>query len=92
MTNGIIEGEGEKSDNLLRNILPAETADELKLNGKVAAKSFDSVTVLFSDFKGFTFYSQSLSPDVLVKSVDYCFSEVRSDHRKAWYRKDQNHW
>jgi class 3 adenylate cyclase len=52
-----------------------ETAAELKLNGKVAAKSFDSVTVLFSDFKGFTFYSQSLAPDVLVKSVDYYFSK-----------------
>ncbi len=74
-TNGIIEGEKEKSDNLLRNILPAETAEELKLNGKVAAKSFDSVTVFFSDFKGFTFYSQSLAPDVLVKSVDYYFSK-----------------
>lgn len=74
-TNGIIEGEKEKSDNLLRNILPAETAEELKLNGKVAAKSFDSVTVFFSDFKGFTFYAQSLAPDVLVKSVDYYFSK-----------------
>ena len=73
-TNRIIEDEKNRSDNLLLNILPEETAAELKRNGKVKAKKFDFVTVLFTDFKGFTYLSQHLSPEDLVKSVDYYFS------------------
>lgn len=73
-TNLIIEAEKNRSENLLLNILPKETAKELKENGKVQAKKFDSVTVLFTDFKGFTSFSAHLSPENLVKSVDYYFS------------------
>lgn len=74
-TNKIIEHEKERSEKLLLNILPEETALELKEHGKVAAKRFESVTILFSDFKGFTSYAQNLSPEILVKSVDYYFSK-----------------
>ena len=73
-TNRIIQEEKIRSENLLLNILPEETAAELKRNGKVRAKKFDFVTVLFTDFKGFTYLSQHLSPEDLVKSVDYYFS------------------
>lgn len=38
-------------------------------------KKYDSVTVLFSDFKGFTSYSENLSPEELVKTVDFYFSK-----------------
>ncbi len=74
-TNRIIEEEKNRSESLLRNILPNEIALELKRNGKVEAKKFESVTVMFTDFKGFTFQSQDLSPEILVKSVDYYFSK-----------------
>ena len=74
-TKQIIEKEKNKSDDLLLNILPEETALELKQYGKVKAKSYDSVTVLFTDFKGFTSYAQNLKPEVLVKSVDFYFSK-----------------
>ena len=74
-TNKIIEEEKNRSENLLLNILPDETALELKQFGKVKAKKFDSVTVMFTDFKGFTSYSQNLSPEKLVKTVDYYFSK-----------------
>ncbi len=74
-TNKIIETEKERSENLLRNILPDETALELKEHGKVKAKKFESVTVMFTDFKGFTSYSESLSPEELVQAVDYFFSK-----------------
>lgn len=73
-TNRIIKDERNRSDNLLLNILPAETATELKENGKVKAKKFESVTVLFTDFKGFTGYAENLAPEQLVESVDYYFS------------------
>ena len=74
-TNIIIEEEKNRSDNLLLNILPEETALELKQNGKVLAKKFESVTVLFADFEGFTQYAENLSPEKLVESVDYYFSK-----------------
>ena len=45
-----ISREKKRSESLLLNILPAETAKELKLNGKVDAVKFNEVTVLFTDF------------------------------------------
>lgn len=74
-TNTIIEAERKRSDTLLLNILPEETALELKESGKVVAKRFESVTVLFTDFEGFTQYAENLSPEKLVESVDYYFSK-----------------
>jgi class 3 adenylate cyclase len=47
----------------------------LKQNGKVLAKKFESVTVYLVDFEGFTHYSERLSPEKLVESVDYYFSK-----------------
>tara|TARA_R110002073_G_scaffold72537_1_gene177402 strand:- start:397374 stop:399314 length:1941 start_codon:yes stop_codon:yes gene_type:complete len=74
-TKKIIEEEKLRSDKLLLNILPEETALELKQNGKVKAKKFDAVTVLFTDFKGFTHYAESLSPEELVETIDFYFSK-----------------
>ena len=74
-TNKIISSERERSDKLLLNILPEATAQELKDKGRVEAKQYPSVTVLFSDFKGFTSYAENLSPEDLVKTIDYYFSK-----------------
>jgi len=74
-TKDIIEKEKSRSERLLLNILPEETAEELKQNGKVQAKKFDSVTVLFTDFEGFTNFAENLSPEKLVESVDFYFSK-----------------
>lgn len=74
-TKKIIENEKNRSELLLLNILPQETASELKENGKVQAKRFDAVSILFTDFKNFTHYAENLSPEELVKSVDFYFSE-----------------
>jgi adenylate cyclase len=74
-TNAIIAVEKDRSDNLLLNILPEETAEELKQYGKVKARKFEAVTVLFTDFKGFTQYAENLLPEELVESVDFYFSK-----------------
>ena len=74
-TKQIIEEERDKSDSLLLNILPEETAKELKKNGKVIAKKYNSVSVLFTDFKGFTSYSEKLSPEALVETIGFYFSK-----------------
>jgi len=71
----LVENEKKRSDKLLLNILPEETAKELKENGKVKAKKFESVSVLFTDFKGFTEYSANLSPEELVESVNFYYSK-----------------
>ena len=74
-TSDIIEGERDRSDSLLCNILPEKTAEELKVIGKVKAKHFESTSVMFTDFKAFTANSDKLSPEELVESVDFYFSK-----------------
>lgn len=82
-TNQIIEKEKKRSDQLLLNILPAETAEELKDNGAAQARSYSNVTILFTDFKGFTELSSNLSPPALVKEIHHCymaFDEIMARH------------
>lgn len=74
-TKKLVEIEKYRSDQLLLNILPEQTAQELKEFGKVHAKKFESVSVLFTDFKGFTKLSENLSPENLVKSVDFYYQK-----------------
>jgi adenylate cyclase len=69
-----IEKERDRSDGLLLNILPSEVAEELKMKGSAAARLMDEVTVLFTDFKGFTAMSEQLSPERLVHDLNECFS------------------
>ena len=68
-----IRKEKDRSENLLLNILPAETAEELKQTGHAEAKQFDNVTVLFTDFKDFTQLAAHLSPTELVGEIDYYY-------------------
>ncbi|MCC5918534.1 MAG: tetratricopeptide repeat protein [Cryomorphaceae bacterium] len=67
--------EKARSEALLLNILPEETAQELKEKGSSEAKLMDQTSVLFTDFKGFTAMSENLSPKDLVKDLHECFSE-----------------
>lgn len=62
-----------KSDELLLNILPKETANELKTKGKALARSYAQASVLFSDFKGFTKMSEQMSSEQLVATLDKIF-------------------
>jgi len=68
-----IEKENHRSDELLLNILPSEVAKELKEKGSAEAKSFDEVTVIFTDFKDFTRISEKFSAEELVAELDYYF-------------------
>lgn len=74
-SNKLLDIAKKQSDNLLLNILPYETAEELKLTGTAKAKRFEEVTIMFTDFKGFTRVSELLGAEDLVKLVDIYFSE-----------------
>ncbi len=71
--NKIIRSEKQRSENLLLNILPAETASELKAHGKAQARHYEAVSVLFTDFKDFTKISEQIPPEALVAELDECF-------------------
>ena len=68
-----ISREHKRSEGLLLNILPAETAKELKKNGKVDAVKLDEVTVLFTDFVEFSKKAEQIEPEQLVRSIDFYF-------------------
>jgi len=72
-SKALIEKERDRSENLLLNILPEEIARELKDKGKAAARDFDTVSILFTDFKGFTQASALLSAKDLVMEINACF-------------------
>jgi class 3 adenylate cyclase len=66
--------EKQKSDNLLMNILPHDTAEELKHTGSAKSRSFNMVTVMFTDFKNFTTASETMHPENLVNEIHSYFS------------------
>lgn len=70
-----LEQEKEKSRSLLLNILPQEIIDRLEAGETVIADRYDAVTVLFSDFVGFTEISAKIPAPVLVAELNRLFSE-----------------
>lgn len=64
-----------ESDRILANIFPTSIAEELKHTGRVEPLFYDSVSVLFTDFVGFTQASEGMLPDELVAELDGCFSQ-----------------
>lgn len=56
----------QRSESLLLNILPAEVAEELRTKGMVAPKYFEDVTIIFTDFVGFTLSTETLAAEDLV--------------------------
>lgn len=65
--------EKEKSDNLLANVLPRNTASEIMEKGKATKIKYNFVTVLFSDIQGFTKIAEETNPEVLIDELDKFF-------------------
>lgn len=79
-----IQLERDKSDELLTNILPQKIAVELKTKGSVKPRKYDHVSVLFTDFKDFSKYSSSLTPDQLIGGLNECyqtFDRIVAEHQ-----------
>jgi len=68
-----LEKEKEKSERLLSNLLPKDTATQLKKDGRSAARDFSLVTVMFTDFVGFTQVAENMNAKDLVAILDRFF-------------------
>jgi tetratricopeptide (TPR) repeat protein len=79
-----------RSDELLLNILPEEVAEELKEKGEAEAVHIDQVTVLFTDFKGFTAMSEAHTEGTGARHPRV-LQRLRSHHGEARHREDQDH-
>ncbi len=72
-TNKILDKQKDEIEGLLLNILPKEVASELQASGKSQPRHFEEVSVLFTDFKGFTSIADKLSPEEVVEELNECF-------------------
>jgi class 3 adenylate cyclase len=70
-----IKIEKDRSEELLLNILPYEVAEELKEKGKINAKHYDEVSVLFTDFVNFTSISEQIGEQEMLNELNICFTE-----------------
>ncbi|MBD3639037.1 MAG: hypothetical protein HUJ25_16905 [Crocinitomicaceae bacterium] len=73
--NELLEKEKVKVEQLLLNILPEGTAEELKNKGRSKARYYRNVSVLFTDFVGFSKIAEDMKPQDLVLQLDGYFSK-----------------
>lgn len=70
----IIEKEKNESEKLLLNILPFKVAKELKETGRAEPRRYNSITILFTDFQGFTELVASIPAITLVEELNDIFT------------------
>lgn len=69
-----VEAEKAKSETLLLNVLPAAVAAELKETGTARPQEFPDVTILFSDFVGFTARADRTPPGEVIATLNELFT------------------
>lgn len=74
-TNRMLAEEKQRSDDLLLEILPAKIADELKQSpdNRVHPVRHHNVSILFTDFKGFSSISERVDEEELVGELETAF-------------------
>jgi len=78
-----IESQKKKSDELLLNILPFETAEQLKKKGFAKSKQYKLVSILFTDFKNFSKLADLLDSQELIEQLNIYiqkFDEIIEGH------------
>jgi len=70
-----LEYQKKRSEELLLNILPAETSRELIIHGHAKPQKYRKVSVLFTDFCNFTSICEKLTPEEIVFELDSYFSK-----------------
>ncbi|MBL7718179.1 MAG: adenylate/guanylate cyclase domain-containing protein [Flavipsychrobacter sp.] len=64
-----------RADSLLLNILPAHVARELTETGKTSTTLHENTTIIFTDFKDFTQFSELFTPQELIEELAACFGK-----------------
>ena len=83
-THILVDRQKNEIEHLLLNVLPKEVAKELQLTGRATPRHYQSVAVMFTDFRGFTLLTDHMSPDELVAELDACFNvfdEIIAKHK-----------
>jgi adenylate cyclase len=68
-----LTAEKERSDRLVAEILPVDTANQIKSKGKAKWDKYERATVLFSDIQGFTKIAEETNPEKLIDELDTFF-------------------
>ena len=63
----------QKTQELLYRVFPRQIADELANLGQSQPRHFDAVTVLFTDFVGFTRVAETMAPQQLIDGLEEYF-------------------
>ena len=70
----VLEEQENQVLDILKRMLPESVAYALKNKAGVIANSFEEVSILFTDMKGFTAYSSTVTPYELMQFLDRMFS------------------
>jgi ligand-binding sensor domain-containing protein/class 3 adenylate cyclase/predicted metal-dependent HD superfamily phosphohydrolase len=71
----LLQIQKDKTESVLNNVIPTETAKDLVAHGKTQARAYKMVSVLFTDFVGFTKIAEQMEPSELVKKLDVYFTK-----------------
>lgn len=85
--NQRLEESQRESEQLLMNILPKSVAEELIAYGASSPAKFGEVTILFTDFVGFTQLAEGLSPQVLLEELGIYFNHFDALAKKHGIEK-----
>jgi class 3 adenylate cyclase len=79
--------EQQKADAMLKVVLPAVAADELRVHGTLAPRRAEGVAVMFVDVVGFTTWCSRHSPEDVVAAVHRTFSAFEGIARRHGLEK-----
>ena len=68
-----LAAEKEKTEKLVADMLPEETANQIRSKGKAKWDKYERATVLFSDIQGFTKIAEEMNPEKLIDELDQFF-------------------
>jgi len=73
ITSRQLEASLQKTQELLYRVFPRDIADELATAGQSQPRHFDAVTVMFTDFVGFTRVAETMAPRQLISGLEEYF-------------------
>ncbi|MEO1653505.1 MAG: adenylate/guanylate cyclase domain-containing protein, partial [Bacteroidota bacterium] len=70
----LVRENNEKTKNLLLNVLPPAIVDELQTTGKTTMRKYERVSIIFTDFKGFSEITKNMTGDEMIEELNDCFT------------------